>query len=238
MSELKTSDQKQLTPWRMALSMAWRMPLFVGLLVGIVGLAAGRWDLWNVWAYAFVFVVGMSAGVVVVSRTDPTLFQERMKPGPGGKDPGLRWWTTALFVLQWVMAGLDAGRFRWSGGVPAWIIVAGLVLLAGSLGLSIWAMSVNRFFSSDARIQRDRGHRVVTSGPYQLVRHPGYAAALVMGVASGLALASYVSLLPMLLAGGLIVRRLLIEDRLLLGELEGYSDYAARVPYRLVPGIW
>lgn len=229
---------EKLSVGRLAFGMVWRLVLFLGFVVGIFGWASGRWDLWNVWAYAGVYAAGMLVGAMAVARTDPTLFQERMRPGPGGKDPHLRWLAVVLMLAHLVIAGWDVGRGHWSGEVPAAVEIVGLLILGASMGTSCWALSVNRFFSSDARIQRERGHHVVTTGPYQFVRHPGYLAAIGMSLASPLALGSYVSALPMIPVVLLIIRRLLLEERLLRAELEGYTDYAARVHYRLVPGIW
>ena len=230
--------KEPLTASRLAFSMTWRLLLFLGCLLGIIGVSAGRWDLWNVWAYAVIYLAGMVAGTIVIVRTDPTLFQERMRPGPGGRDPRLRWLAIPLMLAHMVLAGLDVGRRHWSGEVSVVVQFLGLLILAGAMAMSTWAMSANRFFSSDARIQRDRGHYVVTGGPYQYVRHPGYVGAILMALGSPLALGSYVSALPMIAVGLLMVRRLLIEEKMLLAELEGYTDYAARVRYRLLPGIW
>jgi protein-S-isoprenylcysteine O-methyltransferase Ste14 len=110
--------------------------------------------------------------------------------------------------------------------------------VAAATALPAWALTVNRFFSSDARIQRDRGHQVVTDGPYRFVRHPGYAGSMLLALAMPLALGSWWSYLPALAAAALMLRRLLIEDRMLRAELEGYADYAARVRWRLLPGVW
>lgn len=232
------AEKAPLTAARYVLGMAWRIPLFIGVLVTILSAAAGRWDLWAVWAYALVFAGAVIAGTIVVARTDPTLFQERLHPGPGGRDPYLRIVASALLLVHWIVAGLDVGRFHWLPPVPTWVQVLGMVLLASSLGMSSWAVGANRFFSSEARIQRDRGHHVITTGPYEYIRHPGYAAALAMMVASPLALGSYLSALPLLGACAMILRRLLIEEKLLRAELEGYASYAAQVRYRIVPGIW
>jgi protein-S-isoprenylcysteine O-methyltransferase Ste14 len=223
---------------RLAFSMTWRLVLFLGVLVGIIGIAAGRWDLWFVWAYALVYVSGMIAGTIVVYKTDPTLFQERLRPGPGGKDPKLRLIAVPLMLSHMVIAGMDIGRRGWSGEVPDAVRILGLVILAVAMALPTWAMSANRFFSSDARIQRDRGHHLVTGGPYQYIRHPGYLGAILMMVGSPLALGSYVSGIPMLLVAALIIRRLRIEEELLFAELDGYTDYGGQVRYRLLPGVW
>ena len=102
----------------------------------------------------------------------------------------------------------------------------------------IWATHVNRFFSSIPRLQAEQGHKVVSDGPYRFVRHPGYTAALVIAIASGIALGSWLStfIVPFVVVG--LVRRTIAEERLLKRELPGYAEYAARVRYRLVPAIW
>jgi protein-S-isoprenylcysteine O-methyltransferase Ste14 len=99
-------------------------------------------------------------------------------------------------------------------------------------------MITNRFFSIAVRIQTDRGHRLVSSGPYRSVRHPGYLGMSVAGPASVLALGSWLALVPALLYALLIVRRAALEDRYLRTELDGYAAFAARVRYRLIPGVW
>ena len=123
--------------------------------------------------------------------------------------------------------------------MPAWLQGAGLIGLAGGYALCFWAMRENRFFSSVIRIQSDRGQYVVTAGPYAVIRHPGYAAGIVIVAASGLALGSWlagallaITTLPFLLY------RVITEDRILQVELEGYRAYARRVRSRLLPGVW
>jgi protein-S-isoprenylcysteine O-methyltransferase Ste14 len=197
--------------------------------------SAGTLAIPEFWIY-----LAMLAAIMVASFLwlDPDLARERMRPG-GGKPPvALKLFTGILFV-HWVVAGLDRGRFHWSDSVPAWLQVAGLLAVAAGWSLCFWAMRVNRFFSSVIRIQSDRGQYVVTIGPYAVVRHPGYTAGVVIMVASGIALGSWlaaalliVTTLPFLL------RRVIAEDRLLQVELQGYRDYAARVRWRLIPGIW
>ncbi len=209
---------------------------FVALACLVLFGAAGRTDLFffraYIGLYAFFF---LSAAIA----PDQDLMKERMKPGPGGKDLTLRRDAGLLLTAHWIIAGLDVGRFHWSDVVPAAVQGAALLGMAFSLGLSFWAVRTNRFFSSVARIQRDRGHKVITGGPYQYIRHPGYAAAIALFSLSGIALGSIVSALPALLGGlYLFLRRLRVEESLLFAELEGYREYAQRVPYRILPGIW
>jgi protein-S-isoprenylcysteine O-methyltransferase Ste14 len=140
-------------------------------------------------------------------------------------------------IAEIPIATLDAGRMGWSA-VPQWVVIVGYVLLIGGIAVTTWAQAVNPFFEPGVRIQKERAQQVITSGPYRVVRHPGYAAAIVMFVGIPLALASWWGLLPAALAIALLVVRTGLEDRLLQAELSGYSDYARRTRHRLVPGIW
>ena len=135
------------------------------------------------------------------------------------------------------VAALDDGRYHWHP-VPWWVCGIGYVLLIAGLAGLTWAEAVNKFFEPTVRIQADRGHTVIDTGPYAIVRHPGYVAAgpLVLGMA--LSLRSYWALIPALLTCLLLVVRTVWEDRTLREELPGYKEYVRRVRYRLVPGVW
>jgi protein-S-isoprenylcysteine O-methyltransferase Ste14 len=197
--------------------------------------AAGTVAIPTYWIYLAIFAAVFVASFLWL---DPDLARERMRPG--GKKPSLalRLVSGVLFV-HWVIAGLDHGRFHWSDTVPATLQWTALIALAAGYAFCLWAMRVNRFFSSIVRIQNDRGQVVITTGPYAIIRHPGYLAGIVIVVASGPALDSWIAsavlavcTLPFLLY------RAATEDRVLLAELPGYRDYAKRVRWRLLPGIW
>ncbi|MBA4062273.1 MAG: isoprenylcysteine carboxylmethyltransferase family protein [Isosphaera sp.] len=207
------------------------MPVGVAL---IVFASAGRWDLPFVWG---VLAVLATLSVAVAATADPGLVRERVAPGPGNRDRVTRPVGGALLVAHWVLAGLDVGRFHWSP-VPPDVQLAGLVGYVAASAVLLWAVSANPFYSSVVRVQADRGHRPVTAGPYRLVRHPGYTATLAGAVAGGLALGSWVAVLPLLALAVLFVRRTVLEDRLLRAELPGYAEYARRVRYRLVAGVF
>jgi protein-S-isoprenylcysteine O-methyltransferase Ste14 len=115
---------------------------------------------------------------------------------------------------------------------------AGFVALAAGGAWTNWAVAVNRFFSGLVRIQRDRGHRVVDAGPYRVVRHPGYAGSMVYMLGVTFALESRVALAAAIFLCAVLALRTLLEDRTLMAELDGYADYARRVRFRLIPGIW
>ena len=197
--------------------------------------SAGRLDIPFFWACLTVMGVG---GIVVVSQMDPELRNERVRPGPGGIDRHLRAVILPFFIGHLVVAGLDVGRYEWGGRLPVAVQVVALMEIIVSIAFSAWAVRTNRFFSPVVRIQEERGHHVVTSGPYRWIRHPGYAAVLYWMMASGPALGSWYSMIPLVPALGLILRRAIIEDRFLHEHLDGYVDYAGRVRYRLVPGLW
>src|ERR1700758_3365960 len=144
---------------------------------------------------------------------------------PGGKPTplSLRLFTLVMF-LHWVVAGLDRGRFHWSDSIPPWLQAAGLVAVAIGYALCFWAMTVNRFFSSVIRIQEDRGQYVVTSGPYGLVRHPGYTAGILITLASGVAPGSWLAATLLIVTSlPFLLYRVVTEDRVLHVELPGYD---------------
>ena len=197
--------------------------------------AAGTLAILGFWLY-----LAILAAIIVASllSLDPGLLRERMRPGGQRPPLALRLFTIVMF-LHWIVAGLDRGRFHWSDGVPSWIQAIGLIALAAGYVLCFWAMAVNRFFSSVVRIQSDRGQHVVASGPYAYVRHPGYLAGIVIILASGLALGSWLAALLVIVSSlPFLLYRAITEDRVLQAELPGYADYARRVRWRLVPGIW
>lgn len=216
---------------RVILSILLFFALFAAILFG----AAGRWDLPVFWAY-----MGLLAAVFLLSMigADPDLIKERRRPGPGGRDHSLRWLAIGVMLAHLAAAGMDVGRYHWSDSVPLWLQIAAMALITAGFGLSKWATMTNRFFSSVVRIQRDRGHTLVDTGPYAYIRHPGYAAALIWFFMSGVALGSWLSVGVALLGVPLFFRRLFLEERVLLAELEGYREYTQRVPWRLIPRVW
>jgi protein-S-isoprenylcysteine O-methyltransferase Ste14 len=187
------------------------------------------------WIYLAIFAAVFVSAFLWL---EPDLLRERMRPGGQRPPLALRLFSGVLF-LHWIVVGLDRGRFHWSDNVPPSLQAVGLLALIAGYGLAFWAMTVNRFFSSVVRIQTDRGHVVVTTGPYAVIRHPGYTAGIIIMVASGIALGSWISAV-VLMIGSLpfLLYRAVTEDRVLRAQLPGYSDYAARVRWRLFPGLW
>jgi protein-S-isoprenylcysteine O-methyltransferase Ste14 len=209
---------------------------FAALVMLLLALPAGRWDLPMFWAYTA--VLWLSAGTIftLVQARSPELIKERLRP-PADRDRATRRIALPVMIAHYVVAGLDAGRFGWTR-VPFPLQVAGLVLLAAGMALVGWTLLSNPYASSAVRIQAERKQRVITTGPYAIVRHPMYLGVLFFGLGSGAALGSWfaAALLTPLVA--LFVRRTLFEDRMLHDELEGYAEYAARVRWRVVPGLF
>jgi len=209
--------------------------IFVVLAALALFVSAGTLKILSFWIYLAIYALVFVASLTVL---DPDLLRERMRPG-GKRPPYALYLFTLVLFAHWIIADLDRGRFHWSDTVPAWLQTVGMILVAAGYGLVLWAMLTNRFFSSIVRIQSDRGQHVITTGPYAFIRHPGYLAGFIIIVASGLALGSWLSAvwLIVLSAPGLAYRAS-TEDRVLQTELPGYRDYAARVHWRVLPGIW
>ncbi len=211
----------------------------VFIVIGVVLFgAAGRLDWFWGWVY-----LGMYLASTLVNgwflRSAPELVAERGQPGamPGWDKALGGLWSLAQFVLLPLVAGLDV-RFAWTGPVGvAWHLAGALVFAAG-LALFGWAMIANAYFSTVARVQPERGQTVCLDGPYRHVRHPGYAGAILQSIGSPLLLGSAWALLPALAAAALMAARTRFEDRMLLAELPGYTEYARHVRRRLAPGVW
>jgi len=209
---------------------------FIILLGAAMFLLAGTADLPSVWLYLGLRVL-FNAGCVLAMSED--VARERMKPGPGAKPERLFPIASGgLWVVHIIIAMLDLGHFGWSGRFPIWLYAVGVAGTLVGMGLVIWALRHNEYLSARIRIQAERGHRVATTGPYAHIRHPNNAGGSLIALASGLILGSWPSVVPMVLWVGLVAYRTLTEERVLFAELTGYAEYAARVRYRFLPGVW
>lgn len=214
--------------------------VFLFLLQAVLLFASvGRWDWWNAWAYIGLYLAFLVFNAAVLLGKHKDLVEERSRIGEGAKgwDKVIGGISAFGGLLILALAGLDE-RFGWPGTLPFWAQVAALVVMGLTYPLFTWAMISNKYFSTIVRIQKERGHAVQTGGPYRFVRHPGYASLLCSYAVAPFALGSLWACLPAaLLVANLFVRTAL-EDRTLQRELEGYQEYAARVRYRLIPGVW
>jgi len=234
------NDNRSVTPVRREAKF-WGALLkgaLAGLWLGaILFIAAGRLDWPMAWVYTGISMVDAALLLLIVS---PELMRERTHPKADAKawDRVFARLTGPLgSTVILVVAGLDK-RFGWSAQVPLALQVVGLVAFASGMGLMTWAMAVNNYFSLVVRIQKDRGHTVVTGGPYRYVRHPGYVGGIMFQLGTPLLLGSLWALIPAALSALAFIVRTALEDKTLQRELDGYADYARRVRCRLVPGIW
>lgn len=167
---------------------------------------------------------------------DPGLAQERSRTSEKAGSSG-RFAAALCFLLTLTLAALDAGRLHWLGFVPSDVRIGSLLLFAAATTLEMWAMVVNPFFSPDIRLQPERGHRVITRGPYCLLRHPGYLAMLLSLPASGLAIGSWLALVPAALFCLVILKRVGAEEEFLEKNLAGYAEYMDCVRGQLFPQL-
>lgn len=212
---------------------------FVFILGAILFIAAGRWNWMTGWAYMALYA-GMTIIGVLVVPLDPGLVEERTKMKMDVKewDKRILGIGTLLYPLAiYIVAGLDE-RYGWSSTLGLALQFTALGIAAGGNLLSIWATAVNKFYSRFVRIQRDRGHIVISVGPYRYIRHPGYLGQITFSIASALALDSVWALIPGSLFAALLVTRTELEDKTLQNELEGYREYAQEVRFRLIPYVW
>jgi protein-S-isoprenylcysteine O-methyltransferase Ste14 len=219
--------------------MALRLVTWPAILAALLFLPAGRWNWPEAWAVLVAYGAFLVLSGVWWLWKDPAQLRERSRVAANVKT-----WDKVIVMAYWpcrvltfVIAGLDAGRFRWSS-VPLPVEALGWLGQVVAVSAMLWAGATNTYLSRFARIQDDRGHTVVTSGPYGYVRHPMYAGVIVLFLCIPLALGSWRALLPGAANAVLMVIRARQEDRMLRAELLGYEAYAHRVRYRLLPGVW
>jgi len=213
----------------------------MGLVAMAVALfwSAGTIDWWPGWAALAVMAGWITATAIVIFRFNPSLLAERLGPRRGAKP-----WDMAIMSIlgltqlaRYIVAGLDK-RYGWTDGFPFTAQVIALAICVLGYALVVWATASNPFFSQIVRIQPERGHTVVTAGPYRYVRHPAYIGAILFELAVPVLLASWGVLAISGLGALLLIIRTALEDHTLQTELPGYVDYSRQVRHRLVPGIW
>lgn len=213
--------------------------VFFIILGGFLFIAAGTTAWTRGWIYlgitllftivsrVILFVINPEAAIQRSKRVKPTLLFDKIYLAL----------SIPLYLILMVVAGLDAVRFGWSYLSMSWTWVGsvGFIFFAG---FAVWPLIVNPYFEATVRIQEDRAHEVIDTGPYRIVRHPSYTAGIFVYVFTPLILGSLYSFIPSGLIIILVVYRTVNEDRFLRKELKGYEEYAKRTRYQLIPGIW
>jgi protein-S-isoprenylcysteine O-methyltransferase Ste14 len=210
--------------------------ILIAILFGVVG----RWDWWMGWVLSAIYIVWSASTAILILPVNPAMLAERARPGADTK----KWDVVALGVMglmmvgQYVVASLDV-RFGWSPQLPVVLKAIGVVAaVVGYDVLLVWAMVSNAFFVATVRVQTERGHTVVSGGPYRFVRHPGYLGSILLHWGVPFMLNSLWAIIPAVLVTVVLVVRTKLEDETLYAELAGYEEYAGRVRYRLLPGVW
>jgi protein-S-isoprenylcysteine O-methyltransferase Ste14 len=209
------------------------------IILALVFVPAGtlRWP--EAWAFLAFYILIVGGGVLWMKRKSPELLKERMSNKSDVKkwDKIILSVYTLLFIVMIILIGLDAVRFAWSR-VPWPVEALGFLGCLPVVVLLYRVMVHNPFLSEKVRIQTDRGQIVCTTGPYRHVRHPMYAGVILFIFCFPLSLGSLYGFIPAAGIAALFVLRTSLEDKTLRRELPGYREYAAKVRYRLIPGIW
>jgi protein-S-isoprenylcysteine O-methyltransferase Ste14 len=234
-------DQESRTPDTSRGVARWAVRESMGLMMMgmILFLVAGTHEWFWGWALLILMTAWVVGTAIVVIPRYPQLLAERTGPRQGSKA-----WDTAIMggvgvvtIAGYVVAALDV-RNGWTGAMPLILQIAALVLASAGYAVTVWATASNPFFSQIVRIQTERGHTVATGGPYRFVRHPSYLGQFAVLLVTPVILGSWWAMLAGAAGALLILLRTALEDRTLLAELAGYAEYAAKVRFRLVPGIW
>jgi protein-S-isoprenylcysteine O-methyltransferase Ste14 len=210
--------------------------VLIAILFGVVG----RLDWWNGWAMSAAYLLWTLGTIIFILPVNPQMLAERSRPHKDAKKWDLVMvGVMGLFVfIAYVVASLDV-RNGWSSPFPLVIQIIGAVTaIFGYVVLVLWAMISNAYFTAVVRIQTERQHTVATTGPYRFVRHPGYVGTILFYLSTPFVLNSRWALIPSILAAVVLLIRTAKEDKTLQEELPGYKEYAERVRYRLLPGIW
>lgn len=204
---------------------------------------AGNWYWWEAWVLVVLWGVYGLVMMVYLLRYDTELLAERMKFVPIDKEQKI--WDKVIMLLFFIagiglylVPGFDVVRYEWSESLPLWMRVLAMLVHLPCFVLLAWVMRENTYLSQVVKIDEERGHKVITTGPYALVRHPMYIVIIVLLFAVPVALGSRLALILAIFLTALLIVRTYLEDRTLHAELEGYPEYAKKTPYRLIPGIW
>ena len=232
---MNTVPSKTSTSRLVVQSIIWAAALFALPFAG-----AGTFAWPEGWAYIIIQFSIWGGMTLWMTKNNPELMRVRAELWKRTVKP----WDKAImisllagFMLLFLIPGIDAVRYQWSQ-VPFVFKIIGFVGTIISNGLMFWVIKVNPYSSAAVEIQKERGHKVITTGPYRYVRHPMYVGGILWAASIPLALGSLITFIPVILLTPLLVARTYLEDKTLHKELDGYTAYAEKVKYRLIPGVW
>ena len=206
---------------------------------GLLFMSAGDFAWLRGWLYIGLWGITFAVNAVVLLKLNRDVVLARLKPewSSDRSDTILLTLLLPVTLAVPVLAGLDAVRYSWSS-LPFWPLYPGIALHAAGDALLLWTMVVNPFLETTVRVQTERGHRVITSGPYAIVRHPMYLGVVLTFLAVPLVLGSACTFAPVVAMTFLLMARTVLEERLLRRDLPGYEEYMSKTRWRIIPGIW
>ena len=225
----------QLSRGELIKMMALRLFFSVPVLMVMFFLPAGTFAYWQAWVYLAIILIPMLFVLFYFMKNNPKLLERRMKMQEKESNQNLIVkFSTVFFLIAFILPGLDY-RFGWSHVPLAIVVIAEIVVF---LGYSVVFLVFKENSYASRVIEVEQGQKVISSGPYAIVRHPMYSGTVLMYILSPLALGSWWALIPALMIIPVIVARILNEENLLASDLPGYPDYIQKVRFRLIPGIW
>jgi protein-S-isoprenylcysteine O-methyltransferase Ste14 len=212
--------------------------IFLSILHIVLLVISGDYLWWNAWAFTGGYMLWVGIIFIVMAKINPNLLNERGKKHKNTKpfDRRVMFLFSIFFVSMPIVAGIDH-RLGISN-ISEVTSIVGILLTIPVFSLVLWTFIVNNHFEAMVRIQEEREHQVCTDGPYKLVRHPTYLAAIVGFILMPFILGTAYALIPCLLMAIVFVVRTKLEDKTLIAELEGYKEFTQKTKYRLLPGIW
>jgi protein-S-isoprenylcysteine O-methyltransferase Ste14 len=225
-------------PMSRATAVAYALALPLSLLA-LVFWPAGSLTWTPGWVFAAVLAAAFGASAAYLAKVNPVIYRARARFQDGTKGWDLVLLAIMLPAMMAVipLAAYDAARAHWSNA-PLWVVLLGYAAIIAGIAGTAWAQAVNPFFEPGVRLQTERGQHVIDTGPYRLVRHPGYSSALLLFIGLALALGSWWALIPAGLASAILVLRTALEDSLLRRSLDDYEAFTRRTRARLIPGVW
>jgi protein-S-isoprenylcysteine O-methyltransferase Ste14 len=231
--------EKDVLFWKAAARRAAQVLVGLLLLISVFFISAGRTDLPRAWFFFGLYFVSLFLNIVIFLKFNPEIIRARSEIR--GE---MKWWDkifavfyTVFILTMFIICGLDVGRFNISStGVEFFAV--GIIIFAVGWVFVAWSMVENKFFETTVRIQNEKDHRVVSTGPYAIVRHPGYVGMILFYGCAPLIIGSFYGLIPALLLAFAFIFRTHFEDKTLYEKLPGYKEYTRKVRYRLFPFIW
>lgn len=190
------------------------------------------------WIYLIVMITFSTSFITYLTKKDPELLKARAKIKTTERwDKKLSIIGTPFFILLYIIPGFDAVRFKWSN-LPFYISIIGYIGMIIAIIIFLLVSRENTYLSRVVEIQEERGHKVITTGPYRIIRHPMYFSVIILYISHCLALGSVFGLIPCGIIIIMIIFRTIREDKMLHEQLEGYKEYTQKTRYKLIPGIW